>query len=257
MTGPTGSADRRSTELTRTSVSGHLTLVSYNLWEARGQGELCPLITQNRPDVLCLQEAATQTLPETLQGMRLAVSTQGSRLGVALYVRDERFHVKAASIFRLPRSLHDRLVASADDRLVGARLRDRDTGKAIVVGSMHATPLTDPNIMRRWQVDSAHLQLHAFAPGLPMLVAGDYNYPFFTGQLHRHLRRRGFSLGRSGTSTYRKRGIMRGSSDLASSHNIDLLDVVTGPQGASAPSPHPSQREIQPLSDIGSSVDPD
>ena len=165
--------------------------------------------------------------------MRLAVSTQGNRLGVALYVRNDRFDVEAASIFRLPRSLHDRLMASADDRLVGARLRDRDTGKAIVVGSLHATLLTDPNIMRRWQVDSAHFQLQAFAPGLPLLVAGDYNYPFFTGQLHRHLRRRGFSLGRSGTSTYRKRGIMGGSFDLASSHNSDLLDVVTLPQGAS------------------------
>jgi len=63
MTGPAGSADRRSTEPTRTSVSGHLTLASDNLSEARAQKELSLIITQNRPDLLCLQEAATQTLP--------------------------------------------------------------------------------------------------------------------------------------------------------------------------------------------------
>ena len=51
--------------------------------------------------------------------------------------------------------------------------------------------------------------------------------------LHRHLRRRGYDLSRTPTSTYRNRGVVRGAFDLAASRHVTGLGAMTLPQGAS------------------------
>jgi endonuclease/exonuclease/phosphatase (EEP) superfamily protein YafD len=216
-----------------TNGRGALTVVSYNLWQGRAQHELASLAATESPDLLCLQEAAVEALPSRLGHLRLVASTTGVRLGVALYADEGRFTIEESAPFSVVRSLHDRIRRSTAQRLVGARLRDLQSNETLVAGSLHATPLTDPNFVRRRQIDEALGKLRTFGDDLPTVLAGDFNYPFRTHGLARHLARGGYQLSRSSTSTYRHRGLVRGAFDLAASRHVTMLGATTLPQGAS------------------------
>ena len=171
-----------------------LSVLSYNLWQGRAQRELPALVAAQDPDVLCVQEAHGTALPKSLGGLRLARTTARNRLAVALYVREARFDVQTSAAVRLSVSRHDRLVGGTDERLVAARVLDRGTGRGLVLGSFHATPFTDSNGFRRRQVDDGHHALRDLGPGLPTMMAGDFNHPILLGMLRRHLNRRGFTV---------------------------------------------------------------
>jgi exodeoxyribonuclease-3 len=235
------SADRgRALDTTdRTSETSRspdaITLVSYNLWQSRAQRELTALVTSSRPDLLCLQEAAGTALAPRIGGLRLASATKSNYFRVALYVRDERFDVVTASSFRLFRSLHDRLLGYTGERLAAARLHDRVAGRDLVVGSLHATPLTDPNSSRLRQIADAHRHLRRLGSGLPVVMAGDFNYPIFKSTLRLQAALQGFSVARSRTSTYQShtRSYLKGSFDLATTSGFVVDEIVTLPQKAS------------------------
>jgi exodeoxyribonuclease-3 len=211
-----------------------LKVLSYNLWHGRAQRELGPLITEHSPDVLCVQEAYSSSLPTRIGDLALASGTTGNRLAVALYVRPERFTVEASGKVKLSLSRHDRLVGGTDHRLVTARVSDRQTGRRLVLGSFHGTPFTDSNAFRRLQVDDAHEALRRLGPGLPSVMAGDYNHPILLSMLRRHLKRRGFTVARTATSTFHKnRSIVRGKFDLATLSGLDVSAAEVLPRGAS------------------------
>jgi endonuclease/exonuclease/phosphatase (EEP) superfamily protein YafD len=191
-------------------------------------------VARRDPDVLCVQEARAAELPEQVGGMRLAVATSRNRLGVALYVKTDRLEVEEARTVQLATSRHDRWVGGTDHRLAATRVRDLESGQRLVLGSFHATPFTDSNAARRRQVDDAHDALRELGPGLPSIMAGDYNHPILLFMLNQHLRRRGFSMARTTTSTYRKDGnLMRGKFDVATVSGFDVGEAVTLPQGGS------------------------
>lgn len=211
-----------------------LAVITYNLWEGRAQGELRALVDRRDPDAICVQEARAASLPEWIGGMRRAVATSRNRLGVALYVRDDRLEVEEARTVQLASSRHDRWVGGTDHRLAATRVRDRATGRRLVLGSFHATPFTDSNAARRRQVDEAHDALQMLGPGLPSIMAGDYNHPILLFMLTQHLRRRGFSMARTATSTFHRDGNpMRGKFDVATVSGFEVDEAVTLPQGRS------------------------
>ncbi|PPF90120.1 exonuclease [Subtercola sp. Z020] len=211
-----------------------LKVLSYNLWHGRAQRELESLITTHSPDVLCVQEAYSSSLPNRLGDLVLASGTTGNRLAVALYVRSERFVVEASGKVRLSLSRHDRLVGGTEHRLVTARVNDRQTGRRLVLGSFHGTPFTDSNAFRRLQVDDAHEALRRLGPGLPTVMAGDYNHPVLLSMLRRHLKRRGFTVARTATSTFHKnRSLVRGKFDLATISGLDVSRADVLARGAS------------------------
>ena len=214
---------------------GSFTLISYNLWQSRAQRELAGLIDAHEPDLLCLQEVAASHLPQRLGSLRLASATGTNHYRVALYVRDDRFEIVNAASFRLFRSLHDRLLGYTGERLAAARLRDRVTGDDLVVGSLHATPLTDPNTSRLRQVSDAHRHLRRLGHRLPVVMAGDFNYPILTSTLRLHVWSQGFRLARSRTGTYQNhnRKYLKGSFDLATTSRLTVDEIVTLPQKAS------------------------
>ena len=211
-----------------------MTLISYNLWHGRAQRELADLVATYAPDLLCVQETAGTALPARIGPLRLAASTTTS-LRVALYVRDDRFEVVRGASFRLFRSLHDRLLGYTGERLAAAVLRDRDSGRDFVVGSLHATPLTDPNSSRLKQVSDAHHHLRGMGRNLPIVMAGDFNYPVLKSTLRAYAALQGFRVARSKTSTYQShtRRYLRGSFDLATTSGFTVDDIVTLPQRAS------------------------
>jgi exodeoxyribonuclease III len=218
----------------RTPNPEQIRVLSYNLWHGRAQSELAALAATHRADVLCVQESRTATLPKRIGDLELAITTAQNRLGVALYVRSSRFTIENALTVKLTTSRHDRLVGGTDHRLAAARVVDRVAGREVVLGSFHATPFTDSNAARRRQVDDAHRALGELGPGLPRLMAGDYNHPVLLFMLRHHVGRQGFTLGRTSSSTFRKDGnIMRGKFDLATVSKLVVTSAETLEQGAS------------------------
>jgi exodeoxyribonuclease-3 len=186
-------------------------------------------------DLLCLQEAATSSLAARIGPLRLVSATRSNYFRVALYARDDRFDVVSASTARLFRSFHDRLLGYTGERLAAARLHDRLAGRDLIVGSLHATPLTDPNSSRLKQISDAHRHLRSLGRGLPIVMAGDFNYPVFKSSLRLHAALHGFKVARPRTGTYQShtRSYMRGSFDLATLSGLIASDIVTLPQRAS------------------------
>jgi exodeoxyribonuclease-3 len=217
------------------TTAAPITLVSYNLWQSRAQRELPALVATSDADLLCLQEASGASLSTNIGPLRLASVTKTNYFRVALYARTDRFDVVSASTSRLFRSLHDRLLGYTGERLAAARLHDRVADRDIVVGSLHATPLTDPNSSRLKQISDAHHHLRSLGRGLPIVMAGDFNYPVLKTTLRLHAALQGFKVVRPRTGTYQShtRSYMRGAFDLATISGFAVRDIVTLPQRAS------------------------
>lgn len=208
-------------------------IISYNLRKNRAVGELAALAETHEADVLCLQEAESVALPAHLGGLNLVHATERNRLGLAMYVRDDRFGTRSAHTFQLKRSLHDRIAAPAHERLLGARLHDFETGRDLVVASFHAAPLTALNSLRRHQIHAALGELRELGPGLPALMVGDYNYPVFKGRLDTEMRDHGYELSLSDKRTYTRYKMFRGHFDFATSSGLDIESVRTLDRGLS------------------------
>lgn len=207
--------------------------MSYNLRKNHASGELVDLVAGNDLDVLCLQECDTEDLPAEVGELHLADSTKRNRLGLAVYYRRDRFTALSTQTFALKKSLHDRILAPAHERLIGTRLVDEATGRELVVASFHAAPLTALNSLRRNQIKAAHIELEALGEGLPILMVGDYNYPFFTKNLRLHVRESGYDLTLSDQRTYTRYKFFTGHFDFATSVGLDISSVETLPSGDS------------------------
>lgn len=208
-------------------------VISYNLRKHRAVDELVRLREVHDPDVFCLQEADTLALPERIGDLALAQSTARNRLGLAVYYRDAAFEVRSVRAIALKKSMHDRVLRPAHERLVGVRMRETASGREFIVASFHAAPLTALNSLRRHQIRSALLELQLLGPGLPTLMVGDYNYPIFKDNLSEKVRDHGYELTLSDARTYTRYKFFRGHYDFATSVGFDIDTISTLPQGAS------------------------
>lgn len=208
-------------------------VISYNLRKNRAVGELLALTEDYRPDVLCLQECDTVELPAEIGNLHLADSTSRNRLGLAVYYRKDRFDAVTSQAFELKKSLHDRVLKPAHERLIGTRLIDKEAERELVVASFHAAPLTALNSLRRKQIHTALHELRMMGPGLPTLMVGDYNYPIFKANLSDRVRESGYDLTLSDNRTYTRYKFFRGHFDLATSIGLTIDNIETLARGTS------------------------
>lgn len=208
-------------------------IISYNLRKHAASAELTGLETLYEADVLCLQEADSELLPETVGNLRLADSTRANRLGLAIYYNQDRFDAITTTAFELKKSMHDMLFSPANERLIATKLFDREAGREMLVASFHAAPLTALNSLRRKQIKTAHSELHSLAEGIPTVMVGDFNYPIFKNNLRRRITEMGYELSLSNERTYSRYKIFRGHFDFVTSVNMGIDDVKTLPRGAS------------------------
>ena len=208
-------------------------VISYNLRKHRAVGELAHLVERHAADALCLQEADTKDIPERIDGLRLADSTHRNRLGLAVYYRENTFRAVDVRMMALKKSLHDRVLKPAEERLLGVKLYDIDDGHEVVVASFHAAPLTALNSLRRHQIRTALSELQLMGDGLPTLMVGDYNYPVFKENLGQRVRDQGYELNLSDSRTYTRYRFFRGHYDFATSIGFEIDRVRTLPQGDS------------------------
>jgi len=208
-------------------------VISYNLRKHRAARELEGLVDRHGADVLCLQEADTSDMPELIAGLRLAEATQRNRLGLAVYYRENTFRAIEVRSLALKKSLHDRVLKPAEERMLGVRLHDIDDGREFIVASFHAAPLTALNSLRRHQIRTALAALEQLGEGLPALMVGDYNYPVFKENLGQKVREQGYELSLSDSRTYTRYRFFRGHYDFATSIGFTIERVRTLPQGLS------------------------
>jgi endonuclease/exonuclease/phosphatase (EEP) superfamily protein YafD len=180
-----------------------------------------------------LQECNTDELPTTLGPLHLADATRGNRLGLAVYYRTARFTAIESNAFSLKKSLHDRVLTPAHERLLGVRLIDNATNHGLVLGSFHAAPLTASNSLRREQIHAAHAELLGMGGEQMTLMVGDFNYPFFTRNLTTHMKNSGYELSLSDRRTYTRYKVFKGHFDFATSLGLVIGKVETLPRGAS------------------------
>lgn len=208
-------------------------VISYNLRKHRAASELEELVIEHAPDVLCLQECDVVALPPQIGDLVLADATQGNRLGLAVYYRSNTFRLVAIRAFELKKSLHDRMLKPAHERVLGVHLQDIDDGRGLIVASFHAAPLTALNSLRRKQIRTALTELESLGPGLPVLMVGDYNYPVFKENLGQSIRDHGYTLTLSDDRTYTRYRVFKGHYDFATSDGFEIDSVQTLPQRSS------------------------
>ncbi len=208
-------------------------VISYNLNKHKAAHELERLVDTHGADLLCLQEADTETLPVEIAGLRLAEATVRNRLGLAVYHRENTFTPLEVRSLSLKKSLHDRVLKPAEERMLGVRLRDIDSGAQFIVASFHAAPLTALNSLRRKQIRAALEELSGLGDGLPILMVGDYNYPVFKENLSQTVRDAGYELTLSDARTYTRYKFFRGHYDFATSVGFTIDSITTLPQGRS------------------------
>lgn len=208
-------------------------VISYNLRENHASGELVSIVDRFDPDVLCLQECGATGLPDNIGGLHLAGATLKNRLGLALYYRRARFTLVAAESFALKKSLHDHVLAPADERLIGTRLVDEVEEREVVMASFHAAPLTAFNSLRRAQINAAHERLRDLGSSAPTLMVGDYNYPWFHKSLRARMVQAGYELSLADQMTYARYRYFKGHFDFATSVGLEIDEVHTLPAGAS------------------------
>ena len=208
-------------------------VISYNLNKHKAAGELEGLVAATDADVLCLQEAVTGSLPEEISGLHLADATARNRLGLAVYLRRNTFTPLQVRTRALKKSLHDRVLKPAEERMLAVKLRDIDNGRQFIVASFHAAPLTALNSLRRKQIAAALAELAGLGENLPILMVGDYNYPVFKENLGQKVRAAGYELSLSDARTYTRYKFFKGHYDFATSVGFDIDAITTLPQGAS------------------------
>ena len=133
----------------------------------------------------------------------------------------------------LKKSMHDRVLKPAEERMLGVRLHDIDENRDVIVASFHAAPLTALNSLRRHQIRTALTELQQLGEGLPVLMVGDYNYPVFKENLGQKVREHGYELNLSDSRTYTRYRFFRGHYDFATSVGFTIDRVRTLPQGRS------------------------
>lgn len=208
-------------------------IISYNLREHTARGELGDIADRYDADVLCLQECDSSDMPGRLGHLVLADQTQTNRLGLAMYLREGHFAVHTTRLFSLRKSLHDRVMAPAHERLLAAHLTDLTTGHDVLVGDFHAAPLTASNSLRRKQITAAHDGMQTLAPGVPAVMVGDFNYPLFVRGLERKLEATGYQLTRTPTPTYIRYKLFSGYFDFVTSTGFRIEDIDVLPRGVS------------------------
>lgn len=208
-------------------------LMSYNLRQHHAAPELASLASQYAPDALCLQEADTKRLPLRIGDLELVHATAETRLGLAVYLRTGRFQPQGMQIVSMKKSLYDRFMKPGLDRLLMVRALDEKYDRDIVVASFHAAPLSSLNSLRRQQIRTAFTALHEIGPGLPAVMAGDFNYPLFQAGLRKHIDLHGFAMNRSDKGTYSRYRFLKGNYDFALSRGFGINEVLALPQGKS------------------------
>lgn len=216
------------------SPAGNLVVLSYNLRFHMAYEEAFKLAKANKADVICMQECYTDVLEKTIDGYVLAGKTRGP-LGLAIYYKKRRLALRHAKSDVLTPSFYERISGEGGERLLLAVFEDEETHKPVFVASFHATHLVASNFHRRKQLKETFEFLEQHNPAAhraPVVIAGDYNYPWFHGRLRNLVEAHDYTLHVSKEPTL-KNSVFEGRFDLISARHIKHIDLKVLDKGIS------------------------
>ena len=218
----------------KNSPVGRLIVLSYNLRFHMAYEEAFKLAKANKADVICLQECYTDLLEKKMGDYILAGKTRGP-LGLAIYYRNHHLTLRHARSSLLSPSFYERISGEGGERLLVAKLEDTKTKKPIFVASFHATHLVASNYHRRKQLKEAFGFLEQHNPAAhraPVVIAGDYNYPWFHSRLKNLVEAHDYTLHVSEEPTL-KNSVFEGRFDLISARHVENLNLKVLDRGIS------------------------
>lgn len=218
----------------KTLLPGDLIVLSYNLRFHMAYEEAFKLAKENTADVICLQECYTDLLEKKIGDYVLAGKTRGP-LGLAIYYRPSRLALRYTKSSLLTASFYERVSGEAGERLLVAKFDDTKTQRPIFVASFHATHLVASNYHRRKQLKEAFVFLEQHNPAAhraPVIIAGDYNYPWFHRRLKSLVETHDYTLHVSEEPTL-KNSVIEGRFDLISARHIKHIDLKVLDRGVS------------------------
>ena len=214
--------------------AGNLVILSYNLRFHMAYEEAFKLARANKAEVICLQECYTNVLEKEIDGYVLAGKTRGP-LGLAVYYRPRRLTLRYAKSSILTPSIYERISTEGGERLLVAKFDDLKTQKPVFIASFHATHLVASNFHRRKQLKEAFAFLEQHNPAArqaPVVIAGDYNYPWFHGRLRNLVEAHDYTLHVSKEPTL-KNSVLEGRFDLISARHVKNIDLKVLDRGIS------------------------
>lgn len=185
--------------------------LTYNLHFSRASREIGSVLTKYRPDIVFLQELATDELSLTSvmkHGYELADFSNSfvrsnQVYGVATLYKSSIFTVKHSKSFSLPSSLYQMLTFILKNRrnprtVLRTDFLVKKTGKTISTYNIHFTPIAT-NTLRIKQLNNTLNDLTSSQRD-PLVIAGDFNYPYGRKKLEEILNR--YRLKEATTNVY-------------------------------------------------------
>lgn len=164
-------------------VMHSIDLLSYNLNFHVAYSELLSLTKKHSIDILCLQECFADDISDNLAGLSLAAKTTTGKLGLAIYCDSSRFKLKSSVSIPIQLSTYEKIRTHDRERLLIVELFDNSSQQSLFVASFHATHLVATNNLRRKQLSLALATLNTLHSESPVVLTGDFNYPFFHRKL--------------------------------------------------------------------------
>lgn len=178
-------------------------IASYNLWWHKAYHEVAELVDDQSPDIVCLQECYPHDLKKSVQGLKLAGSHKYAHhqnkslivpawenAGMAIYYNPGRLKLVSLERFELPLPWQER---NGGRIFQLAHFKILATGRVVVVANIHLSALWAPNRARRKQLQEIIQGITEQSDTLPIILAGDFNYPFVARRLHALMKAEGFT----------------------------------------------------------------
>ncbi|MFO0703436.1 MAG: endonuclease/exonuclease/phosphatase family protein [Patescibacteria group bacterium] len=167
----------------------NFSVITYNVRFNHALCDVPQIIKDHSPDVICLQEVALgkkHSYRELFPGYTLAATSNsfyriGKTYGQANFYKTEKFYQVGSRGIYLPKTYYEVLLTTFTRK--GPRtalctdLIFRDTFKTVSICNLHLTALVATNSARNKQLSEALDELD-FMPDEPVVVLGDFNYPF-------------------------------------------------------------------------------
>lgn len=208
-----------------------LVVLSYNLHYHTAYREAFSIAEKHGADVLCFQECDSDKLQNEYGNFSLACRTEGEKLGLAIYYQANRLTFIGSQSYHVKQSVYEKISKWNYERFLVAEFYDNNLKKKIIIASLHATHLVASNHLRRNQLENA-FDILSKHKNTPIIIAGDFNYPWFHGGLIKMVNQQGYNLYIPPYFTYNAKKF-KGKFDLMSAKEISDISIKVLPQGSS------------------------
>ncbi len=163
--------------------------LTYNVCLNKALSDVPLIIKDHSPDIICLQEVAIgkkSTYANLLPGYSLGATSNsfyriGSTYGLATFYKNSMFYQTGSRSIVLPKTYYEIFLTAFTRKgprtTLSTDLMFKKTGTAISISNVHLTALVATNSARNKQLYET-LEEIDMDQNSPIIVLGDFNYPF-------------------------------------------------------------------------------